>query len=140
MTESAIGHTGTRGRSVMRSSLALARGLGAAHSGVTHWWMQRLTAIALVPLSLWFIAAMLHLLGAGQEEVARWAHHPINTVLLLCLVLASFQHMQLGLQVIIEDYVHNKITQLAALLLMKAITLLLALSAIIATLKLAFSP
>ncbi|MBX5472848.1 MAG: succinate dehydrogenase, hydrophobic membrane anchor protein [Acetobacteraceae bacterium] len=139
MTESALGQSGTHGRRVMRSSLALARGLGAAHSGVTHWWVQRLTAVALVPLSLWFIVAMLHLLGAGQPEVVRWAHHPINVVLLLCLILASFQHMQLGLQVIIEDYVHNKLTQLATLLVMKAITLLLALSAIIAALKLAFS-
>ncbi len=122
---------------VMRSPLARARGLGAARSGVGHWWAQRLSAVALLPLVLWFVAAILSLAGAGQPAVAHWAAQPVHAVLLLCLILASFYHMQLGLQVVIEDYIHADGMKLAALLAMKAACLLLALTALLAALRLA---
>jgi succinate dehydrogenase / fumarate reductase membrane anchor subunit len=122
---------------VMRSPLSRARGLGAARSGVGHWWAQRLSAVALLPLVLWFVASILMLAGAGQPAVAHWAAQPVHAVLLLCLILASFYHMQLGLQVVIEDYIHADGAKLAALLAMKAACVLLALTALLAALRLA---
>ena len=71
---------------VMRSQLGRVRGLGAAKSGVHHWWVERLTAIALLPLTIWFVVSVLTLLGATQPVVAHWAGRPVNTVLLLALV------------------------------------------------------
>ena len=124
--------------SVMRSQLGRARGLGAARSGVRAWWMERVTSIALVPLTLWFVVSVLGLLGAPRVAAAGWAAHPVNTVLLLALVIATFQHMALGLQAVIEDYIHGEVAKLASLLAMKAVTVLLALGAVVAVLRMAF--
>src|SRR5689334_9706778 len=90
---------------MMRTMLGRARGLGAAKSGTGAWFVERLTALALVPLSVWFVLAIFRLVGAPRAEVAHWAGHPVNATLLLALVAATFQHMQLGLQVVIEDYI-----------------------------------
>ncbi|MDA8249853.1 MAG: succinate dehydrogenase, hydrophobic membrane anchor protein [Rhodospirillales bacterium] len=124
---------------VMRTQLGRARGLGAAHGGTHHWWVQRLTAIALVPLSLWFIYAVLHLAGAPRAYVAHWAGHPVNAALLAALVVATFHHAQLGLQVVVDDYVHTEATRMAVLLLIKGLAALLALISLVAVLKLAFT-
>lgn len=123
---------------IMRSALGRARGLGAARSGLSHWWAQRLTAVALVPLSLWFILSVFALSGASRAGVKLWAGHPLNAALLLCLVIATFHHMQLGLQVVIEDYIHTERTKLVSLLAMKAVTVLLGLLSVISVLHLAF--
>ena len=124
---------------VMRTQLGRVRGLGAAHAGTAHWWAQRLTAVALVPLSLWFIFAVLHLGGEPRAYVAHWAANPINAGLLAALVIATFHHAQLGLQVVVEDYVHRDATRMAVLLLIKGAAALLALISLYAVLKLAFS-
>ena len=121
---------------MMRSQLGRVRGLGSAKSGVEHWWIERLTAIALVPLTIWFVISVLTLLGADQPVVVAWAARPVNTVLLLALVIMTFHHMQLGLQVVIDDYV--KAGHLAVTLLNKGATVLLGLFAIVAILKMAF--
>ena len=121
---------------VMRSQLGRVRGTGSAHSGVHHWYAERITAIALVPLSLWFIFSMLRLVGARQEEVAQWAGHPVNTVLLLALIAMTFHHMQLGVQVVLEDYVNAKWLMNVLMLLTKAAAGLLGLTAAVAVLKL----
>ena len=92
----------------MRSTLGRARGMGAAHSGMHHWRVERVTAIALVPLTVWFIYAVLHLLGAPQAAVHRFVANPVNTVLLLATVAMTFHHMQLGLQVVMEDYIDSR--------------------------------
>lgn len=123
---------------VMRSQLGQVRGLGSAKSGVHHWWVQRLTAIALVPLSLWFVYAVLVLKDRPQPEVAHWIGMPINTVLLIALVVASFHHMQLGLQVVIEDYVHGDAARLISVVLVKGASFVLGLWAAISVLRLAF--
>jgi succinate dehydrogenase / fumarate reductase membrane anchor subunit len=123
---------------IMRSQLGRVRGLGAAKSGVEHWWVERLTAIALVPLTIWFVVSVLMLLGVSQAVVVHWAARPVNTVLLLALVMLTFHHMQLGLQVVIDDYVHDKRSHLAISLVNKGAALLLALFAIVAVLKMAF--
>ena len=123
---------------IMRSHLGRVRGLGSAKSGVEHWWVERLTAIALVPLTIWFVVAVLMHLGQPQLAVVHWVAHPVNTVLLLALVMLTFHHMQLGLQVVIDDYVNDTRSHLVVSLLNKGASLLLALFAIVAILKMAF--
>lgn len=120
---------------IMRSPLGLARGLGSAKSGVGQWWGERLTAIALVPLTLWFIASVYSLIGAGQAEMAVWMSNPITLVLMLLLVVITFHHMQLGLQVVVEDYVHKESTLFALLLINKAVALVLGLTAVVCVLR-----
>jgi succinate dehydrogenase / fumarate reductase membrane anchor subunit len=122
---------------IMRSMLGRARGLGAARSGTRHGWAQQATAMALLPLSLWFVYAVIHLAGMPRAAVLAWAGSPLVATLLAALILATFHHMQLGLQVIIDDYVHGKRRHMLSLLLMKGAVALLALAALIATLKLA---
>jgi succinate dehydrogenase / fumarate reductase membrane anchor subunit len=104
---------------------------------VHHWWSQRVTAVALVPLTLWFVASLLVLAGASHGEVALWVARPHNAVLLLALIGATFWHGALGLQVVIEDYIHAEGARLAAMLAMKAAMLLAGLSAALAVLKVA---
>ncbi len=122
---------------VMRSQLGRARGVGAAHSGVHHWMAERVTAIALVPLTLWFLFSIMRLLGAPLSSVAGWAGHPVNAALLLALIAMTFHHMQLGLQVVIEDYVDDSRARQAAILVNKGVALLLGLIAAVSVLKLA---
>lgn len=124
---------------VMRSQLGRVRGTGSAHSGVHHWLAERITSVALVPLTLWFIYAMLHLLGASQPIVAAWVGHPWNTALLLALIGITFHHMQLGLQVVYEDYINAKWLMNTLILATRAAALLLALLAAISVLRLAFA-
>ena len=124
---------------VRRSQLGRARGVGAGHSGVEHWRVERITSIALVPLTLWFIYAMLHLVGAPQPVVAAWAGNPINATLLLVLIAITFHHMHLGLQVVCEDYVSNKWQMTLMILGAKAASLVLGLLASVAVLKMALA-
>ena len=124
---------------VMRSHLSRARGLGAAKSGIHHWWAERVTAIALVPLTVWFVYAVLHLLGAPQASVHRFVASPINTVLLLAMVAMTFHHMQLGLQVVMEDYISSQKWQPVAILVNKAVALLLGLLCAVSILRMAFT-
>lgn len=122
----------------LKTPLAKARGLGAAKEGVHHWWMQRLTGAALVPLTLWFVFNVVTMTGSGYAAVAAWAAAPVNTVLLILLIAATFHHAQLGLQVIVEDYIHNGFWKLAILLGVKALSVILAVAGIVAVLKVAF--
>jgi len=121
---------------IMRSQLGRARGLGSAKSGSEHWWVQRVTAAALVPLSLWFVLCVLSMLGADQATVAVWAGRPFNAALLMALVLMSFYHTALGLQVVFEDYVEGAALRTASILATKAAALLLGLMAALAVIKL----
>ena len=121
---------------MLRSPLGRARGLGSARVGSTHWWAQRLTAAALVPLTLWFIWSMLRLTGASQADVQDWLSSPLRLALLLSLIVATFHHLQLGLQVVIEDYVHHDGLKLASILAMKGVCVLLALICAISALAL----
>lgn len=91
----------------LRDPLAIARGLGSAKNGTQHWWVQRLTAMALLLLSPWFAWLMLGLIGADQFTVRMTLAQPVTASLLLAFVLSLFWHAQLGLQVVIEDYVHG---------------------------------
>ena len=122
---------------VMRSQLGRVRGLGSAKSGVHHWKTERITALALVPLTVWFVIAVLGQLGSPLPVMAAWAGSPINTALLLALIAMTFQHTALGLQVVVEDYVHTAGPREAIVLLIKGACLLLGLMAAVAVLKLA---
>src|SRR5690606_5979046 len=90
-----------RGSAVMglRTPLGRVRGLGSAKEGSHHWWMQRVTAVALVPLTLWFVASLLCLAGADHAPAADWLASPLTAVLMLLLIVATFHHLQLGVQV-----------------------------------------
>lgn len=122
----------------LRSPLSQARGLGSAKDGVGHWWMQRLTAMALVPLSLWFVASVVSMAGAGYATVADWIASPAVAIALVIYLACLFHHSQLGLQVVIEDYVHHPFIKLTTLVAMKFLHVIAAVSAIFAVLYLAF--
>jgi succinate dehydrogenase / fumarate reductase membrane anchor subunit len=90
-----------------RTPLGRVRGLGSAKEGVAHWWAQRLTALALIPLTLWFVISVVQMIGADPPQVVEWIGSPVTAILLIVLIGATFHHAQLGVQVVIEDYVHT---------------------------------
>jgi len=122
---------------MMRSQLGRARGLGAAKTGVGHWWAQRVTAIFLLPLSLYFVASVLALAGADRARMAAYLAEPWNAVLFLLLIGALFYHLALGLQVVVEDYVHKESSKLATLLVLKGLIVFCALACAVSVWKLA---
>lgn len=91
----------------LRSALGHARGLGSAKEGTHHWWLQRLTAIALIPLSLWLVASLIGLSGTGYDEFLFWFGQPVNAALMILLLVVGFHHAQLGMQVVYEDYISD---------------------------------
>ena len=127
--------SGTQHIDMLRSPLGRARGLGSARAGSHHWWAQRLTALALIPLTLWFIFSVIHLAGASHQMVIDWLSAPLALGLMLALILATFHHLQLGVQVVIEDYVHDERVKIGAVLAVKALCVLLALVCIVSVLK-----
>lgn len=114
-------------------------GLGSAKDGTGHWWSQRLGAIALVPLGLWFAFSVAGLAAAGAPHAAvvQWIREPVNTVLLTALVVATAHHSALGIQVVIEDYVRGA-PKVASLIAVKLAHYALALAGVIAVLKVSF--
>jgi succinate dehydrogenase / fumarate reductase membrane anchor subunit len=120
-----------------QTQLGRVKGLGAAKTGVHHWWAERVTSVALVPLTLWFVFSVLSLAGHPQPDIAHWIAHPLVAVLLIALILASFHHTQLGLQVVMDDYIHEEGPRILWILAMKAVVYLLGLAALLAVLKLA---
>ncbi len=123
----------------LQTDLGKVRGLGSAKEGVHHWWAQRLTALALVPLALWFVAAIAGLAGAEIGPVRAWIAEPVTTILLVLLIAATFHHMQLGMQVVIEDYVHVEWLKITSIVLVKFTAIVLAVAAGFAVLKIAFA-
>lgn len=121
-----------------RSLLGRARGLGSAKEGIGHWWAERLSALALVPLSIWFAASIAGHAGADYEAMRAWVSSPLVAGLLVLLIVMTFYHGALGLQVILEDYVHHKGIRLASLLLVRGGALLLAVIALVSVLSILF--
>ena len=119
----------------LRTPIARARGLGAGHAGVHHWTVQRLTAISNVPLVLWFIFSAVALSGATYAEVVEWLASPFTATLMILLVISVFYHAKLGLQVIVEDYVHHQGSKMAALAALTLVLFGLAVACIVATLS-----
>jgi len=113
------------------------RGLGSAREGVGHWKWQRLTAIANVVLVLWFVFAAASLSGGGYEEVRAWLASPLAATLMILLVISLFTHARLGVQVVIEDYVHHEGARIAALAALTLVSFALAVACIVAVLTVA---
>jgi succinate dehydrogenase / fumarate reductase membrane anchor subunit len=124
-------------RELIRSPLGHALGLGSAKNGVEHWWLQRVTAIALVPLTVWFAASLIAHAGNDYATFIAWLRTPIATILMALLLIALFYHTALGLQVVIEDYVHSRM-KIPALLAMRFGCFGLAVAGILAILRSAF--
>src|SRR5215472_12756587 len=123
----------------MRSPLGRALGLGSAKEGVEHWWLQRVTAVALVPLSVWFAAVVVKLAGADLDTVRAWIGHPLPAVLLALLLIATFYHMALGLQVVVEDYVGAPLARLGLVLVLRLFCFALAIAGIFAVIKMSLA-
>ena len=121
----------------MRSPLGRAIGLGSAKEGVEHWWLQRITAVALVPLSLWFVIAIIRLVGADSDGVRDWVGNPLPAIMLVLLLIATFYHAALGLQVVIEDYIHAELTKLGLVIIVLLGCFALAVSGMFAVLSMA---
>ncbi|MGB5233946.1 MAG: succinate dehydrogenase, hydrophobic membrane anchor protein [Candidatus Macondimonas sp.] len=122
----------------MRTPLSRANHLGSAREGANHWWWQRLTALALVPLLLWLVGSLVCLIGADYLTMRSWVARPTVTVALVTLLIALFYHAQLGLQVVLEDYVHAEGLKLASLVAVRFACLLLGLLGVISVLRIAF--
>jgi succinate dehydrogenase / fumarate reductase membrane anchor subunit len=121
----------------MRAPLKNVRGLGSAKEGTTHWWHQKVTAIALIPLFLIAIGCFLSLVGADYTHVRYVLGQPFISIVMLLLIVAMFYHLKLGMQVVIEDYIHTESTKVFLLLLNSFFCAIVGLSAALAILKLA---
>ena len=122
----------------LRTPLSRARGLGSAKEGVHHFWAQRITAVALIPLVAWFAISLIMMSGADHAVVRAWIGSPVVMVLLTLTIVIGLHHGQLGMQVVVEDYVHNDGMKLALIVLMRFIAVFFGLAAIVAILRIGF--
>jgi len=122
----------------LRSPLGRVAGFGSAKQGVEHWWWQRLTSIALVPLAIWFVVSLLSLPGFDRAIVVRWMSQSWTALLLVMLILVAAWHSQLGVRVVIEDYVHSGAKTLS-LVIVGFAHVLLAAAGVFCVLKIAFT-
>ena len=122
-------------RPSMRTPLSRAKWLGPAGHGVGHWWLQRMTAVANIPLVLAFIVIVAMMQGRDYEAAMRLMSHPLPAILLLLAILSVTNHMRLGMQVVIEDYVHDKLLRPAAVLANNAYALVVAVACLYAILR-----
>ncbi|MCA0247785.1 MAG: succinate dehydrogenase, hydrophobic membrane anchor protein [Rhodospirillales bacterium SCN 65-16] len=122
----------------LRTPLSRARGLGSAKDGLHHWWVQRLTAVALIPLVVWFAVSLVMLSGADYDAARAWIGSPVVMVLLILTVVIGLHHAQLGMQVVIEDYVHSEGLKLASIIAVRFIAVFFGLAATVAILRIGF--
>lgn len=122
----------------MRSALKSVRGLGAAKEGVQHWWIQRVTAVAMIPMLLLLLVCLLKLATGDHAAVTAAFKHPLFALLALLSIFAIFWHMKLGLQVVIEDYVHTESVKIVALLAITFATFVVGGIAALSVLKMFF--
>ena len=122
----------------MRSPLARAIGLGSAREGVGLWWAERVSAVALIPLTLWFTASIIAHTGSDYTTFVAWLRAPFVATLMILLLIALFHHTALGLQVVIEDYIHSG-AKFAAVIAVRLGCFALAIAGFVATLRIAFS-
>lgn len=122
----------------MRSPLARAIGLGSANDGVGAWWAERVSAIALVPLTLWFVASIIAHTGSDHAAVVVWLRTPLASIPMVLLLIALFYHTALGLQVVIDDYVHSGF-KFAAVIGMRLACFAIGTAGTMATLRIVFN-
>jgi succinate dehydrogenase / fumarate reductase membrane anchor subunit len=119
----------------MTGKLGQVRGLGSAKEGVAHWWAQRVTAVALVPLLVWFVVSLVMLAGQGYEATVYFLGSPLVATLMVLLLVAGFYHGALGLKVVIEDYVSAEGAKIALIMLVKFAAIVLGVGSIFAVIK-----
>jgi succinate dehydrogenase / fumarate reductase, membrane anchor subunit len=122
----------------LRTPLSRARGLGSAKQGVHHWWAQRITAVALIPLVTWFAISLIMMSGADYAVVRAWIGSPVVMVLLTLTIVIGLHHGQLGMQEVVEDYVHSEGLKLALIVLLRFTAVFFGLAAIVAILRIGF--
>ena len=121
--------------SSLETPLHKVRGLGASHSGTGHFWRQRVTAAALVPLGLWFAFSVLGLTGANEVVALQYLAHPWNAIAMAAFILTLLYHMSLGLQVVVDDYVHGTASKIFLLLLIRFVALATASTSLFALIR-----
>ena len=121
----------------MQTPLAAVRGLGSAKSGLHHWWNQRMTAVAMVPLVIWMVSLCILMTGASYQDALAIASHPANATVLILFVAVGFWHAILGLQVIIEDYVAAEGLRLVLIVVIRMFAIALAALSILSILRVA---
>lgn len=122
-----------------RSPLARAIGLGSSKRGADHWWAERLSSIALVPLTIWLLIGLILHSASDYAGFIQWLRMPASAILMILLLVALFHHTALGLQVIIEDYVHSGL-KFAALASMRLFCFGMAIAGVVAVLLIALGP
>jgi len=120
-----------------QSPLARVIGLGSAKEGASHWWWQRLSAIALVPLSLWFIFSVVSFAGPCSGGIHVWLASSWTSTLMIAFVVCLFYHAQLGVQVVLEDYLHNEMLKIISIWTVKFLSILLVISSTVSILQIA---
>ena len=118
--------------------IARVRGLGSARSGAHHWWLERLTSVSTLILFVWLIVSLLRLPSLGHESVTLWLSSPLAAVPMLLLIVSTFWHLKLGLQIVVEDYVHEEGLRLFSVVLVNFFAIAGAALAAFAVLKIAF--
>ena len=120
------------------TQLGRVRGLGTAKSGTGHWWQQRVTAIGNLVLMTWFIVSLVRLPNLEYQTMIAWLQQPIAAIPLLLLIASVFYHFRLGVQVMLEDYIHHEGNKVLAMMLLNFYVIALAFTAIFSVLKIAF--
>ena len=121
----------------LRTPLSQAKGSGSAKKGTGHFWHQRLTALALIPLVIWFCFSLASLAAMDYASITAWLASPLSAILMICSLIAVFFHASLGLQVVIEDYVSDHATRTAAIILVHLLCVLLGVTGVFSVLKIA---
>jgi len=122
----------------LKTPLARVHGLGSAKSGTHHWWLHRVTAVAQIPLVIFFVVSIVGNVGGDYESWMLWIQHPVVAVLMILFIANTCYHFRLGLQVLIEDYVHEKGIRLLSMLGLTFGSVLLATVGIFSILKISF--
>ncbi|MBN9545054.1 MAG: succinate dehydrogenase, hydrophobic membrane anchor protein [Alphaproteobacteria bacterium] len=125
--------------SSLQTPLRKVEGLGVSHSGTGHFWRQRITAVALVPLGLWFTYAILGLVGTNEVAILSFLAHPWNALLMAAFAATMLYHMSLGLQTVVDDYIHGTGMKIFCLLLIRFVMIATTVTCIFALIRIAAS-
>lgn len=123
----------------LQTPLAKVRGLGSAKTGTHHFWVQRITAVSLIPLSFWMVSFTQQLLTVSHNEIMVWLADPLDTTIAIAWVIVAFYHAVLGLQVVMEDYIHTEWLKITTIGLMKLTFFFFALAAIVAIFRISLT-
>jgi succinate dehydrogenase / fumarate reductase membrane anchor subunit len=121
----------------LRTPISRARGQGSAGAGTHHFWVQRVSAVALIPLTVWFLYALVSHMGGSRAEVTEWISQPLVAVAFILLLGTGAYHLQLGLQVVIEDYIHGESMKLLSQLAVTLGCVAVGVASVFAVLKIA---